>query len=555
MTTKLSLTISCLFFCFISLSQVSIYDDHKMVEEYDLELGNTIKIPMDFATSGLIKKLDLHVLEGKTIHHVDLVYTSYKESDSFDQEKLNKSRIARLKRVFPEVKKIQPTWSFVEQTGAETREDAQEYFHGFVIHYGESFAYKDQKNFFLDYQSTYRMKVVGNEEPQELTFEGGTTIRIPEKAVCHQDGTPVHGDYQFFYREYRDLSDIVLSGIPMTYMDGDTTKMFNSVGMFEIRGIQNGKELKLQKDVSIDFTVSKSLPDVSFYEMDDEGDWEEKRSIEFEGVPSASGNSFGNAVFDRWNRMRKLGYDLEATVHTKPFEIQTDGSHKGWSEIEKGSLPRNTHQVQLNEDAYERYIENRKKNERFFHQAIIAVQPTTNSFLLKAKDVNRFVQLSIGHAMDSMKQEVTYSTLTYEFFEKPTGNDNKRMYGASKVMGLVASNFAVYNCDQVGRITYPMAFSPTYYDKKSGKKIKGTRMAYVIDLGINGALSFVPSRLTCSRYGRNKVLLFTSDLDVYIINQNDFAAVNLEAKQPKLFMTNVTSLLQQKGNLKLVFDV
>ena len=206
MTRRISLTSITLLFSFFCFSQVSIYDDHKQVDCFDLELENTVQIPMHFAESGLISKLDLNVLKGKTIHHVDLVYTAYKESESFDQDRLNKSRINRLKRIFPQIRKINPTWSFVEQTGATTKEDAKEYFHGFVLHYGESFDYQTQKNFFSDYQSTYKSKVVSNEEAQQLEFEGGTTIHIPENAVCHEDGTPVHGDYQFFYREYRDMS-------------------------------------------------------------------------------------------------------------------------------------------------------------------------------------------------------------------------------------------------------------------------------------------------------------------------------------------------------------
>jgi len=123
----------------------------KNVIQYENKQSQTIELPTHFAQPFIIDQKDIELLNGKTIHHIELIYTKYAESATFNQKALNNRRISQLKRLLPQVSADQPTWTWVEQTGAKTREVANQYFHGFVIHYGNKLDHTELGSFLSDY--------------------------------------------------------------------------------------------------------------------------------------------------------------------------------------------------------------------------------------------------------------------------------------------------------------------------------------------------------------------------------------------------------------------
>lgn len=66
---------------------------------------------------------------------IDLVYTAFRESETFDQPELNRSRLNALFRYAPQLAQNPMTeWHFIAQTGATTVDSATKLFHGFVIY-------------------------------------------------------------------------------------------------------------------------------------------------------------------------------------------------------------------------------------------------------------------------------------------------------------------------------------------------------------------------------------------------------------------------------------
>ena len=92
--------------------------------------------------SELISTKPLLRLKGKTVTQVDLVFTTYKESLSFEQIKLNKKRLLALEKAAPAIL-TNPLvrWRLIGQKGSENIEDAKNSFHGFVIHYSNTSAF------------------------------------------------------------------------------------------------------------------------------------------------------------------------------------------------------------------------------------------------------------------------------------------------------------------------------------------------------------------------------------------------------------------------------
>jgi hypothetical protein len=99
-------------------------------------VGNAVVLEMDFGSTTIKNKEELKKLEGKFIYQIDLVYTAYHQSETFEQPKLNKKRLAELKKVFPDAFTNYYTgWRFVAQTAAKDEGAAKKMFHGVVIYY------------------------------------------------------------------------------------------------------------------------------------------------------------------------------------------------------------------------------------------------------------------------------------------------------------------------------------------------------------------------------------------------------------------------------------
>lgn len=124
----------------------------------------------------------------------------------------------------------------------------------------------------------------------ELKYGSGTKISIPAMAFEDANGSPVTGNVDITYREFRDPIDVVLSGIPMKYDSGGVVNDFQSAGMFEINASQNGTEVYLQegKQIDIDFAVTDTASTYNFYRLDETNGWqyiENTGKVEEEMVP------------------------------------------------------------------------------------------------------------------------------------------------------------------------------------------------------------------------------------------------------------------------------
>ncbi len=186
----------------------------------------------------------------------------------------------RLNQLLPKLKTDHPKIVWIEQTGATTRAEAADYFHGFRIYTNGA----SNKAVFTrvtkeDKSNPTSMFTIDNSVGGNFSHPSGTLIHIPQDAVVYEDGKKVIGNYTISYREYRDAAEMAFSGIPMAYHDKTGDYQFNSAGMYEIRGTKDGKQLKLQRDILIDFNCTKNETDINFYEMDDQsGEWTLLRS-------------------------------------------------------------------------------------------------------------------------------------------------------------------------------------------------------------------------------------------------------------------------------------
>jgi len=94
-----------------------------------------IYLPMPFSSAEFkdISQLD-DIPSPDRIHTVVLVYTRFREVDTFNQPRLNYYRFINLKKVYPVVfEDTSIQWKIFEQLQATEKEDAVKCFHGFII--------------------------------------------------------------------------------------------------------------------------------------------------------------------------------------------------------------------------------------------------------------------------------------------------------------------------------------------------------------------------------------------------------------------------------------
>ncbi len=144
--------LSVLLFCFASLfaaAQVDLIRAQKRLakqtstvlqyQQPTEEQGRKIIVlEMPFASAEFIQPEILLALKGKLVEQVDLVYTTYRQSPTFDQFGLNGKRLQNLFKRSPETfSNPMTTWNLVGQSGAANPEEGRQFFHGFVIVYRE----------------------------------------------------------------------------------------------------------------------------------------------------------------------------------------------------------------------------------------------------------------------------------------------------------------------------------------------------------------------------------------------------------------------------------
>lgn len=104
----------------------------------------------------------------------------------------------------------------------------------------------------------------------EITHHTQSKIKVPAKAFVNQQGQDVVGDVEIKYREFHDQADIIVSGIPMQYDSVGNQFHFESAGMFDVRGYQNGKPvfIKPDKPITVEMVSRQTTDRYNQYVLD-----------------------------------------------------------------------------------------------------------------------------------------------------------------------------------------------------------------------------------------------------------------------------------------------
>lgn len=545
-----------LAYCLMAYSQ----DSTIKLQQYANSQSQTLKIEVPFAQSLSYSKIrqmhqNLKAIEKQKIYHVDLVYTAFKESPEFDQEALNKSRMERLKKWLPQVEEDRADWTAFEQTGAQNREMAQTYFHGFVLHYGKKVNRSEFEEVVGSRAKPFSTITVDNQIGARLKYTTGSYLHIPKEAVLDAAGQSIDGTYQIHYREFRNEAEMALSGIPMFYNENGVEEVFNSVGMYEIRATSmSGDTLTLDQPIIVDFQCNEILPEVSFFSMNDAGQWKNEQPIDF---PKDS------VMMETMNFSMDLDLGHQISIHQyRPKGVIDQGGFQGYSRINKSmEIDKDQVYCMLNKKSWRKLTELRLNVDSIFAM-VQAEDKEERGVIIPRLKAQGFLEAIIGESIDDMDIQRVRQTTVYRS-GSPEGNgllknvlgDEPIPYAPGLVKGLESPDFGVYNCDQTKRIEDPVAIQPVYFDQATGQQLENLYSASVIDLSLNAALSYHPNHLVCNREGKTKILLFAENRDLYLFDEGDFDALPLKNGAIHLAVTNITKKVNNPSDLQRVLGI
>lgn len=134
--------ISFLIFLFSSLSSIAnqfqqlVDASVQEVEVVDLNQlkSNQLAIAMPFARELILNPEQRRHFDEQVVIKIELVYTKYRTSPTFNQKQLNYNRLTELNKLLPDLFK-NPLWDYalVSQTNGNSREECNPMFHGFIV--------------------------------------------------------------------------------------------------------------------------------------------------------------------------------------------------------------------------------------------------------------------------------------------------------------------------------------------------------------------------------------------------------------------------------------
>jgi hypothetical protein len=123
--------------------------------------------------------------------------------------------------------------------------------------------------------------LIDNSKDTTLISDKGGFISIPSNCFKNKKGQLVKENIKVQFNEYLTPSDILLSGIPMVFMEGEDTMNFQSAGMCKIVATdENNESLNLMEGKSIDIGLRNMAQDEDYnlYYFDTlKGNWIEKQ--------------------------------------------------------------------------------------------------------------------------------------------------------------------------------------------------------------------------------------------------------------------------------------
>lgn len=169
--------------------------------------------------------------------------------------------------------------------------------------------------------STYK---VNNAKGGNITHGGATKIKVPKNTFVDKNGKDVIGDVTIEYKEFHDLGDVIVSGIPMAYDSAGIKYNLESAGMFDIRGSQNGEPVFIKPEKTLQVELASATSETKFnqYYLDTiKKNWyyikQDKAVAPAKKVAISGTSEFNASKLKEQQKLEVLKHEIEKVIPKK----------------------------------------------------------------------------------------------------------------------------------------------------------------------------------------------------------------------------------------------
>jgi len=110
----------------------------------------------------------------------------------------------------------------------------------------------------------YASYKVNNAKGSYIVHPSTSKIKIPKNTFVDKLGKDIIGEVTIEYREFHDMGDIIVAGIPMAHDSDNKRYNLESAGMFDIKGSQDGEPVFIKPDKKIEVELASSNDEKRF---------------------------------------------------------------------------------------------------------------------------------------------------------------------------------------------------------------------------------------------------------------------------------------------------
>lgn len=186
-----------------------------------------------------------------------------------------------------------------------------------------------------------------------IVLGSGTKIIIPAKAFKDLNGNDLSGELELKFREFHDVPAIFGSNVNMQYDSAGQSYHFESAGMFELLGEQNGNDIAINKEhpILVELNSKQSGNFYNIYFMDPKKGWQFIRKdtvgvsflkdsavlvqpIEIPQEVLKAGEKYDKAKANYQHQLNQSGLLIPQKADNDKFSVKLDYSIKEFPELE-----------------------------------------------------------------------------------------------------------------------------------------------------------------------------------------------------------------------------
>lgn len=420
-------------------------------------------------------------------------------------------------------------------------------------------------------------------------FKTGSVIIIPDSAFVDSKGAIIKGKVDIKYREFHDVAEFFVSGIPMTYDSAGEKYHFESAGMLEMLAFQNGKPVYLNpsRKVTVEMLSKQTDDKFNIYKFNPlQGNWtyiNKDKAIPISTEKKDTKQTekkldFYNSSLTQLKRSESaLNPPLKSDQNKYHFDIEIDSvefpefiTYKGVSfEVDDSKTDFNPLYASTTWNDIK--LAKGKSRGSYLMTLIKGRESVTFETLpvLEGKDYEEALDIYNGQLKVRKNKEAKIQRSIDSLFvslnnERLVQNDLAKrslyaMSDAHKTEDLVnrvfqLNGFGIWNSDCPSSLPKGELFVATYQDSLGNQLTFNT--VHLVEKGRNAMFSlYSPASISFNPKKKNCLWAVTADNKIAVFEENDFKNIKIVGGKSTLNMKIINKPVKTATDVRKVLNI